>query len=90
MKTIRIAKANNNLSKLVHLAEAGEDIHLTRHGRPVAVLVSQARYQQMFRSRQAVFQGILRWRESHVIEGLTDQEVNRWRYRSSARDFSWD
>ncbi len=35
---ISIKEAKNRLSELLHLAEAGETIVLTRHGKPVADL----------------------------------------------------
>jgi antitoxin Phd len=35
-----IAEARSNLSTIVHCAEAGDEIELTRHGKPVAVVVS--------------------------------------------------
>jgi prevent-host-death family protein len=90
METTTIADAKNNLPKLVHAAEAGEDIQLTRHGRAAAVLVSQAPYMQLFGTGKAVFQEMTRWRENHMDVEITDQEVDSWRDRSPVRDFSWD
>lgn len=90
MESTTIADAKNNLPKLVHSVEAGEDIQLTRHGRPVAVLVSQARYQRIFGSGKAVFQDMMRWRESHGFIELKDKEVDSWRDKSLPRDFKWD
>lgn len=43
MKTVTLREANKNLSKLVREIERnGEGYVITRHGRPVARLVSQA------------------------------------------------
>ena len=36
---ISVKEAKNRLSELLHLAEAGETIVLTRHGKPVADLI---------------------------------------------------
>ena len=36
---ISVKEAKNRLSELLHLAEAGETVVLTRHGKPVADLV---------------------------------------------------
>lgn len=85
-----IADAKNNLPKLVHAAEGGGDIHITRHGRPVAVLISEARYQQMFSTGKGIFQAMMQWREKYGGVGLADDEADSWRDRSPAREFSWD
>lgn len=90
METTTIADAKNNLPKLVHAAQAGDDIHLTRHGRPVAVLISEERYQQMLGAGKSVFREILQWREDHGSVELTDEEITSWRSRSHGRAFSWD
>lgn len=91
MDTTTIADAKNNLPKLIHAAEAGADIHISRHGKPVAVLVSEARYQQLFNTGKDVFNAILQWREAYGgVDDLTDGEVDSWRDRSPAREFSWD
>lgn len=43
MMTISIAEAKAKLPSLVKRAEAGEEIVLTRHGRPVARIIGGAR-----------------------------------------------
>lgn len=40
MHTVSIVEAKNQLSKLIHNVEAGGEVVLTRHGQPVAKLVS--------------------------------------------------
>jgi prevent-host-death family protein len=90
VETTTIADAKNNLPKLIHATEAGTDIHLTRHGRPVAVLISEERYQQMFGTGKAVFSEILLWRELHGGIDLSDEEIRAWRDPSPGGDFSWD
>lgn len=40
MQTVTIAQAKNQLSSLVHAAERGEEIVLTRHGKAVVKLVA--------------------------------------------------
>ena len=90
MDTLTIADAKNNLPKLIHAAEAGDDIHISRHGKPVAVLVSEERYRQLFQSGKGVFAAIQDWREQNELVDLSDAEIDSWRDRSPARDFSWD
>lgn len=42
-----IAHAKDHLTKAVRAAEAGEPVTLTRRGRPVAVIVSEAEYRRL-------------------------------------------
>lgn len=85
-----IADAKNNLPKLIHAVEGGGDIHITRHGRAVAVLISEERYQQMFSTGKNLFQSMMHWREKYGGIDLSDEEVDGWRDHSPAREFSWD
>lgn len=90
MKISSIAQAKNHLPKLIHAAEAGDDIRISRHGKLVAVMVSAERYEQRFNTGEGVFQAIMQWRENQPGFDLTDAEVDSWRDRSPARDFVWD
>ena len=85
-----IAQAKNHLPKLIHAAEAGDDIRISRHGKLVAVMISAERYQQHFNSGAGVFQAIMQWREKQPGLELTDTEVDSWRDRTAAREFSWE
>jgi prevent-host-death family protein len=42
-----IAEAKNNLARLVHEAEQGHAVRLTRRGKPVAVLISTEQYERL-------------------------------------------
>ena len=46
-----IAAAKNNLSGLVHEAEQGRAVRLTRRGKPVAVLISTEQYERLSKPR---------------------------------------
>ncbi len=59
MKTCTIAEAKNNLSHLIHQFEKGEPIHLTRYGKPVAVMMSESQYQKLVLSTQSINLAIL-------------------------------
>ena len=41
-----IYEARNNFSSLVKLAESGEPVELTRHDKPVAVIINWEEYEQ--------------------------------------------
>ena len=44
-KQFSIAEAKNNLTSMIHDVEAGTPLKLTRHGKPVAVLLSIQEYE---------------------------------------------
>ena len=90
MEINTIAQAKNHLPKLIHAAETGEDIRISRHGKLVAVLISAERYQQRFALNAGVFQAMQQWRESFCDVDLSDAEVDSWRDRSSVRERAWD
>jgi prevent-host-death family protein len=50
MVTVTLVKAKANLSKLLNRVESGEDVVITRHGRPVAQLSGVSRPKQPVRS----------------------------------------
>ena len=41
MQTVSIAQAKNQLSSLIQAVESGEEVVLTRHGKPVVRLVAE-------------------------------------------------
>ena len=49
-----IAAAKNNLSGLVHEAEQGRPVRLTRRGKPVAVLISTEQYERLSKPRKNI------------------------------------
>ena len=46
-KRYSIAEIRNRLSEVVHEAEEGEEITLTRRGKPVAVLLSRQKFTRL-------------------------------------------
>jgi prevent-host-death family protein len=67
---VSIAKARDNLARLVKRAEKGEAIHLTRRGRTVAVLVSADAYREMAGARPEFRERYQAYRRSHDLEVL--------------------
>jgi len=93
MKTSTIAEAKNNLSNLIHRLESEEAIHLTRHGKPVAVMMSENQYQNLIAPTKSVNTAILNWRNQltgNTDIGLSDSELGAVRKDSAGREFSWD
>jgi prevent-host-death family protein len=91
MKTSTIAEAKNNLSQLIYQLDSNESIHLTRHGKPVAVMLSEATYQKLTQKHTGLYQAIQQWRSQLDADGaLTEAELKQLRSTSQARAFSWD
>jgi len=90
MKISTIAEAKNNLSQLIYQLEADETIHLTRHGKPVAVMLSEANYQKLIHKNNSLFQAIQQWRDDLTNDvALTEVELKNIRTSSQERVFSW-
>ena len=91
-----VADARNHLPRLIHQAEHGEPIHITRHGRPVAVLLAEREYARLTEG-QTPQQGFLdfmhQWRERMAADdcaSLSEQEVDALRDKTPGRDFVWE
>ena len=56
MKTWPLQDAKNQFSQLVELAHTAGPQIVTRHGKPVAVLVSAAEYKRMARPKETVLE----------------------------------
>lgn len=84
MSQATISTLKNHLPELVHQAEKGEDVQITRHGKAVAVIVSLERYNRAFGSGKGVFSAFLKWRERYPEgSGFTDQELEAMRSRDT-------
>jgi prevent-host-death family protein len=44
MQAVSLSEAKAQLAGLVHAAESGEAVHISRHGKAVAVLLSEQAY----------------------------------------------
>ena len=90
MKTSTIASAKNNLPQLIYNLESEDAIHLTRHGRAVAVMLSEANYQKLISKKNDLYSAIEHWRnENHDDIAFTNEELKSLR-QNTGRDFSWD
>ena len=94
MAETSIAEAKNQLTRLIHQAERGDAVHITRRGRPVAVLLSEAEYARLSRgsTRAAFWEAIQAMRADPDFEpvDLKPEEIASWRDRAAeGRDFEW-
>ena len=95
MRDTTIREAKSSLTSLIHAAEKGEPVRLTRHGKPVAVILSNRQFQELTarRQRKDPWEFLKRWRAQmpRNFAGISDEEADSWRDRSSTggRTFSW-
>ena len=71
-----ISEARQRLPSLVQSVERGDSVELTRHGKPVAVLISVREYQQLQASRPGLWDAITAFRDSSDL-GALDIDVDR-------------
>ncbi len=77
MVTVNLAQAKAHLSELLDKVESGEDIVITRHGRPVARVSAVAAPKQPVRSLAAFRARMPHWRETSValLRAARDEEL---------------
>lgn len=84
MKTVSVAEAKNRLPELVHGVEVSAPIQITRRGQPVAVLLSASEYERLQASASSTTD-FADWAQAWrgqlpgSIEGITQDELTRWR-----------
>lgn len=96
MKETSIREAKSQLTSLVHEAERGRAIRLTRRGKRVAVLVSDRQYERMKAAGEPkgdFLRFLQGWRREMIAKGVpfvSDDELAAMRDRSPGRDFAFD
>jgi prevent-host-death family protein len=76
MSTVNLAVAKAQLSELIYRAEGGEEILITRHGRPVVRIAAVEQPKQPVASRAAFRATLPPWSEDSVklIRAMRDEE----------------
>ena len=74
MRTVGAFEAKNKLGTLLDLVEQGEEITITRHGKPAARLVAPAVMPGSERARQAV-ERIRERRKGVTLGGISIREM---------------
>lgn len=77
MSSVSLAEAKANLSRLIDKVEAGEDVVITRHGRPVAKVTAIRPVKQSIPSLAGFRAGIQRRKGSsaEALRQLRDEDV---------------
>lgn len=93
MAQTSIADAKTQLTRLIHQAEQGEAVHITRRGKPVAVLLSEDEYERLRQGREQrnFWDLIAEMRADPAFEPVdwSQGEVDSWRDRQPLREFEW-
>jgi prevent-host-death family protein len=93
VKRYSIAEARDNFTGIVHEAESGDTVEVTRRGKPVAVLVARDEYERLTQGRRGFRVSYREFRERHPNFAEDAMEPEEWLERdrnpSPGRDFSW-
>jgi prevent-host-death family protein len=73
MKRIGAFEAKNRLSELLEAAENGEEVMITKHGRPVAKLTPVDNFDRA-RAREAI-EWMKEFRKKHPLRGLKIKDL---------------
>lgn len=93
MTNATISHLKNHLPEIVHDVESGNDIQITRHGIPVAVIISLERYKSAFSSEKGIYNAFQRWREIYPdANGFTNEELENMhpREQHKIKTSYWD
>lgn len=89
-KQYSIAAARDQLPALVHEAERGKHIRLTRRGKAVALLISVADYERLSSQRVDVWDKLQDFRSKYDLNDMdVDKIFENVRDRSPGKDFEW-
>ncbi len=73
LRQYSIVEARDHFTSLVRKVEQGTAVELTRHGKPVAVLISMAEYQKLNGERSSFWDALTRFRNSVDLQQLDIQ-----------------
>jgi prevent-host-death family protein len=86
-----ISEAKNRLSALVHSLGKGPIVKLTRHGRPVAVLISIQEYERLVQKKEGFWAALTDFRRQANVQQfeISDKDFEDLRDDSCGRVFEW-
>ena len=91
VKKYSIAEARDNFTSVVHEAERGTQVELTRRGKPVAVLVGVEDFERLSKGRPGFWEAYENFRREHgpELEAEPDEIFGDVRDPLPGRDFQW-
>ncbi len=82
-----ISEAKNQLPAIIHGIESGKSTKLTRHGKPVAVLLSITEYESLKQKKnKGLWKSLIEFRRSMIVDETSFDDL---RDSSKGRDFSF-
>ncbi len=85
-----ISEAKNQLTSIIHRVEAGEPAQLTRHGKPVAILLSLNEYESLKQKNKNFWKSLMSFRRSMDKDGNNmDDCFDHVRDMSTGRRFKF-
>ena len=78
MSNVSVAEAKARFAQLVHQAESGQAVRITRRGRAVAVLVSEADYLRLTGSSGGLLAFTKAWRAQAAHAGVVLPDIEAW------------
>jgi antitoxin Phd len=91
-KKYSIAEARHNLPGVIHEAEGGTRVELTRRGKPVAVLLGIESYERLAEGRRDFWEAYEEFRRQFDLGELAiepEEVFGGVRDPSPGREFSW-
>jgi len=89
-KQFSIAEAKSRLPAIIHSVEHGPSVKLTRHGKPVAVLLSIREYEQLAKKKEGLWNALTHFRNSLKLKQdevlITDADFEGLRDRTFGRE----
>jgi antitoxin Phd len=80
-----IAEAKNKLPSIIHAVEKGAPVKLTRHGRPVAVMLSITQYERLSREKEGYWCALTSFRKLLEKEDIQISGADFERLRDASR-----
>jgi prevent-host-death family protein len=75
MKSFGTFEAKTQFSRILNLVEDGEEVEITRHGRPVAKVVPVKRRRPTREELEKIAAELDAFREAHPLGGVTIKEL---------------
>ena len=90
VKKYSLTEARANLRSVIHEAENGTQVELTRRGKLVAVLVGMEEFERLSEKKSGFWEAYQDFRRRHDLSEIDPDEIFRdVRDPSPGRDFNW-
>lgn len=85
---LSISDVKNRLTAIIHDIEAGNSVKVTRHGKPVAVILSVEEYERLSGQQKDFWENYTAFRQEVSLDDLIqdDSTFDGLRDRSAGRD----